>query len=71
MEENAKPLRLDQKFMMSSTNKFNLFKMIVETDDIRLKVTKDFRVINCPFTDTRAGTTTTITALLLKEYWRC
>jgi len=48
LEENAKPLRLDHKFMMSSTNKFNLLKKIVETDGLRLQVSKDFGITNCP-----------------------
>ncbi len=42
--------------------------MTVKTDDIRLQFLKDFGVIDCTFTDTSAGTTATITALLRKEY---
>ena len=42
--------------------------MTVKTDDIRLQFLKDFGVTDCAFTDTSAGTTATITALLRKEY---
>ena len=42
--------------------------MNVETDDMRLQFLKDFGVTNCAFTDTSAGTTAKITALLRKEY---
>ena len=42
--------------------------MNVETDDMRLQFLKDFGVTDCAFTDTSAGTTATITALLRKEY---
>ena len=42
--------------------------MNVETDDMRLQFLKDFGVTDCAFTDTSAGTTVTITALLRKEY---
>ena len=42
--------------------------MNIETDDMRLQFLKDFGVTDCAFTDTSAGTTATITALLWKEY---
>ena len=42
--------------------------MNVETDDMRLQFLKDFGVTVYAFTDTSAGTTATITALLRKEY---
>ena len=42
--------------------------MTIETDDMRLQFLKDFGVTDCTFTDTSAGTTATITALLRKEY---
>ena len=42
--------------------------MTIETDDMRLQFLKDFGVIDCTYTDTSAGTTATITALLRKEY---
>ena len=43
--------------------------MTVETDDMRLQFLKDFGVSNCTFTDTSAGTTATITAMLRNEYF--
>ena len=42
--------------------------MTIETDDMRLQFLKDFGVTDCTFTDTSAGSTATITALLRKEY---
>ena len=42
--------------------------MTVENYDMRLQFLKDFGVTDCTFTDTSAGTTATITALLRKEY---
>ena len=42
--------------------------MNVETYDKSLQFLKDFGVTDCAFTDTSAGTTATITALLRKEY---
>ena len=42
--------------------------MTVETDNMRLQFLKDFGVTDWTFTDTSAGTTATITALLRKEY---
>ena len=42
--------------------------MTIETDDMRLQFLKDFGVTDCTFTDTSAGTTAPITALLRKEY---
>ena len=42
--------------------------MTVETDDMRLQFLKDFGVTDATFTDTSAGTTATITALLRNEY---
>jgi hypothetical protein len=42
--------------------------MNVESYDKRLQFLKDFGVTDCAFTDTSAGTTATITALLRKEY---
>ena len=42
--------------------------MTVETDDIRLQFLNDIEVTDWTFTDTSAGTTATITALLWKEY---
>ena len=42
--------------------------MNVETDDMRLQFLKDFGVTDATFTDTSAGTTATITALLRNEY---
>ena len=42
--------------------------MTIETDDMRLQFLKDFGVTDCTFTDTSAGTTAKITALLWKEY---
>ena len=42
--------------------------MNVETDDMRLQFLKDIEVTDWTFTDTSAGTTATITALLRKEY---
>ena len=42
--------------------------MTIETDDMRLQFLKDFGITDCTFTDTSAGTTATITALLRKEY---
>ena len=41
---------------------------MIETDEMRLQFLKDFGVIDCIYTDTSAGTTATITALLRKEY---
>ena len=42
--------------------------MTIETDDMRLQFLKDFGVTDATFTDTSAGTTATITALLRNEY---
>ena len=42
--------------------------MNVETDDMRLQFLKDFGVTDATFTDTSAGTTAKITALLRNEY---
>ena len=42
--------------------------MTVETEDMRLQFLKDIEVTDWTFTDTSAGTTATITALLRKEY---
>ena len=42
--------------------------MTVETDDMRLQFLKDIEVTDWTFTDTSAGTSLTITALLRKEY---
>ena len=42
--------------------------MTIETDDMRLQFLKDIEVTDWTFTDTSAGTTATITALLRKEY---
>ena len=42
--------------------------MTVETDDMRLQFLNDIEVTDWTFTDTSAGTTATITALLWKEY---
>ena len=42
--------------------------MTVETDDMRLLFLKDIEVTDWTFTDTSAGTTATITAILRKEY---
>ena len=42
--------------------------MSEETDDKRLQFIKNFGVTDCAFTDTSAGTTVTITALLWKEF---
>ena len=42
--------------------------MTVETDDMRLQFLKDYGVTECTFTNTSAGTSATITALLRKEY---
>ena len=42
--------------------------MTIETDDMKLQFLKDFGITDCTFTDTSAGTTATITALLRKEY---
>ena len=42
--------------------------MTIETDDMRLQFLKDFGVTDCTFSDTSAGTTAPITALLRKEY---
>ena len=42
--------------------------MNVETDDMRLQFLKDFGVTDRASSDTSAGTTATITALLRKEY---
>ena len=42
--------------------------MTVETYDMRLQFLKDFGVTDATFTDTSAGTTATITALLRNEY---
>ena len=42
--------------------------MTVESDDMRLQFLKDFGVTDATFTDTSAGTTATITALLRNEY---
>ena len=39
-----------------------------ETDDMRLQFLKDFGVTDATFSDTSAGTTATITALLRNEY---
>jgi len=40
----------------------------VETDDMRLQFLKDFGVTDATFTDTSAGSSSTITALLRNEY---
>ena len=42
--------------------------MTVENYDMRLQFLKDIEVTDWTFTDTSAGTTATITALLRKEY---
>ena len=42
--------------------------MTVETDDMRLQFLNDIEVTDWTFTDTSAGTSLTITALLRKEY---
>ena len=42
--------------------------MTIETDDMRLQSLMDYGITDCTFTDTSAGTTATITALLRKEY---
>ena len=42
--------------------------MTVETDDMRLQFLNDIEVTDWTFTDTNAGTSATITALLRKEY---
>ena len=42
--------------------------MTVETDDMRLQFLNDIEVTDWTFTDTSAGTSVTITALLRKEY---
>ena len=42
--------------------------MNVETDDMRLQFLKDFGVTDATFSDTSAGTTAKITALLRNEY---
>ena len=42
--------------------------MTVETDDMILQFLKDIEVTDWTFTDTSAGTTAKITALLWKEY---
>ena len=42
--------------------------MTIETDDMRLQFLKDFEITDRTFTDTSAGTTATITALLRNEY---
>ena len=42
--------------------------MTIETNDMRLQFLKDFGVTDATFTDTSAGTTATITALLRNEY---
>ena len=42
--------------------------MTVETDDMRLQFLNDIEVTDWTFTDTSAGTSATITALLQKEY---
>ena len=42
--------------------------MNVETDDMRLQFLKDFGFTNATFSDTSAGTTAKITALLRNEY---
>ena len=42
--------------------------MSVENYDMRLQFLKDIEVTDWTFTDTSAGTTATITALLRKEY---
>ena len=42
--------------------------MTVETDDMRLQFLKDFGVTDATFTDTSAGTTATVTAMLRNEY---
>nr|BAR33860.1 hypothetical protein [uncultured Mediterranean phage uvMED] len=42
--------------------------MTIETNDMRLQFLKDFGVTDCTYTDTSAGTTATITALLRNEY---
>ena len=42
--------------------------MTVETDDMRLQFLNDIEVTDWTFTDTSAGTSATITALLRKEY---
>ena len=42
--------------------------MTVENYDMRLQFLKDIKVTDWTFTDTSAGTSATITALLRKEY---
>ena len=42
--------------------------MNVETDDMRLQFLKDFGFTDATFSDTSAGTTAKITALLRNEY---
>ena len=42
--------------------------MTIETDDMRLQFLNDIEVTDWTFTDTSAGTSATITALLRKEY---
>ena len=42
--------------------------MTVETDDMGLQFLKDIEITDWTFTDTSAGTSATITALLRKEY---
>ncbi len=42
--------------------------MNVETDDMRLQFLKDFGFTDATFSDTCAGTTAKITALLRNEY---
>ena len=42
--------------------------MTIETEDMKLQFLKDFGIKDSNFTDTSAGTTATITALLRKEY---
>ena len=43
--------------------------MTVETDDMRLQFLKDFGVTDATFTDTSAGTTASVTAMLHIEYF--
>ena len=42
--------------------------MTVETNDMRLQFLKDFGVTDATFTETSAGTTATVTAMLRNEY---
>ena len=42
--------------------------MAVEDDEMRLEFLQDFGISDAPFTDTSAGSSSTITALLKNEY---